>query len=253
MSETPTRFPKVKSPFEREENDNGNYIVYDEVMDGFNWVFEDDNVKAVEKLHGTNCCVSITEAEHGKEIEGYTRHGTEPMQKVEPYGQMTEHHFLIRAFQNSFRRGYLDDFSEGIHYGEVVGPDFHGNPHELEENLFIPFEWLADKCRYKSWGKYPKTFEAIEEWFKDGLFSLFYSRMHGTDLETASVSNNTFCEGIIFVRDTSSYEEKEMSVEEEMLSSNRYRKISPDLAKLRRDMFEGYKNGEWPMTEYSNH
>lgn len=251
--ESPIRFPKVKSPLEREENDNGDYVVHDEIMDGFEWVFENDDVIAVEKLHGTNCCVDVTHDEHGMEIRGYTRHGHEPMQEVLPYGPMTDHHYLARAFQNSLRRGYLDDLDEGVHYGEVVGPDFHENAHELEENLFIPFEWLADKCSYESWGKYPKTFDALENWFSDQLFSLFNSRMHGEDLESSSVSNGTFCEGIIFVHPDASYNEEEMSTVEEELSNGMYRKYSPHHAKLRRDMFEGFNNDEWPMTEHSNH
>jgi len=247
------RFPKVKSPFGRKEDVDGNYTVYDEINDGFEWVFENDDVIAVEKLHGTNCCVSIQEGEQGREYHPFTRHGYEPMQKVKPYGPMTEHHYLTRAFQNSISRGYLDNLEEGTHYGEVVGPDFHGNAHELNENLFIPFQWLADKCAYKSWGKYPKTFDALENWFSDQLFSLFYSRMHGADLETSSVSNGVFCEGLIFLHPNGSYNEKEINAREEELSGGMYRKYSPYHAKLRRDMFSGYKTGKWPMTEYSDH
>lgn len=253
MGNRPLRFPKVKSPFVREENENGDYVVQDEVMDGYEWVFENDNVIAVEKLHGTNCCVDIVYGEHGMEIDGYTRHGHEPMQKVDPYSPMTEHHWLTRAFQNSLRRGYLDNLDAGVHYGEVVGPDFHGNAHELEENLFIPFEWLAEKCSYNSWGKYPKTFESLQNWFNDQLFSLFYARMHGTDLETASVSNGTFCEGLVFVHPEGEYHENGLEPEEETLSNGKERKYSPRHAKLRRDMFGEFKNDEWPMTEHSNH
>lgn len=253
MGYCPIRFPKVKSPFKRKENENRDYVVYNEINNGFEWVFENDDVIAVEKLHGTNCCVDIDYGEHGKEIRGYTRHGYRPMQEIEPYGPMTEHHWLTRAFQNSIRRGYLDDLDEGVHYGEVVGPDFHGNAHELDENLFIPFEWLADKCAYKSWGKYPKTFDALENWFNDQLFSLFYSRMHGADLDTASVSNGTFCEGIIFVHPDGAYNEVDIYTEEEELSGGMHRKYSPYHAKLRRDMFSGYAKNEWPMTDYSNH
>ena len=253
MSERPVRFPKVKSPFEREQNEDGNYVVYDEVMDGFEWVFENDDVIAVEKLHGTNCCVRIENGNHGIEIEPFTRHGHEPMQVVDPYSSLRDHHWLTHAFQNSLRRGYLDELDEGVHYGEVIGPNFHGNPHELDEDLFIPFQWLADKCSYKVWGQYPKTFDSLETWFSDSLFSLFHSRMHGKDLESASVSNGTICEGIIFLHPDGTYSEDEMVMREEELNSGMYRKFSPHHAKLRRDMFDGFQKGEWPMTQYSNH
>lgn len=228
------------------------YSVYDEVNDGYEWVFENDDVLAVEKLHGTNCCVSIENTETGLDVEGYTRHGYEPMQRAETYGT-TEHQNVVRSIQNTLRRGYLDNLGEGVHYGEVVGPDFHGNPHELEENLFIPFSWLKDKCSYTSWGKHPKTFDSIKNWFADGLFSLFYSRMHGVDLDTASVSNGTFCEGLIFVHPDAGYTESNLVLDEEQFSDGTYRKYTPKLAKLRRDMFKEYQLDEWPMTEYGNH
>jgi len=43
------RFPKVKSPFKRQEDENGDYVVYDEINDGFEWVFENDDVIAVDE------------------------------------------------------------------------------------------------------------------------------------------------------------------------------------------------------------
>jgi len=45
--------PKIESPFIRKEID-GNYIVTPEIAEGYEWVFEDDSVMAIEKLHGTN-------------------------------------------------------------------------------------------------------------------------------------------------------------------------------------------------------
>jgi len=247
MSEIPLRFPKVHSPFKREENDDGEYVVYNEVNDGYDWVFENDNVKAVEKLDGTNCAVRIGRDDHSnslRPIQTYTRHGTESFQVAKSYGDRYAHRRIVRATQNSMLRGYLDNLSEGVHYGEAVGPDFQGNPHELDENLFIPFEWLFDKCAYKSWGKYPKDLDTISGWFEEDLFSLFYSRMHGTDLTESSVSNGTFCEGIIFVHPDAgndNYRESGINTKEETLSSGMYRKVHPHLAKLRRDMFDWFE------------
>jgi len=243
MTINPPRFPKIHSPFKRKENEDGEYVVYDEVSDGYEWVFQNDDVLAVEKLHGTNTAVRIRQGEHGLLLDGYTRHGPEPFQQVDPYSADYHHRRICRAIQNSYRRGYLDELGEGVFYGETVGPDFHGNEHELEENLFIPFDWLVDKCSYKSWGKYPKDFETISGWFEENLFSLFYARMHGTSFETASVENGTFCEGIIFIRPDAQYNAQSIELEEEELSNGMYRKYAPNMAKLRRDMF-GWFEGE---------
>jgi len=244
MSDIPLRFPKVKSPFKRQENNNNEYVVYDEVNDGYDWVFENDEVTCVEKLDGTNCAIRIGQDAHSiRPVEAYTRHGTKPFQIAKPYSGRGAHRKIVRAVQNSMKRGYLRSLDAGVHYGEAVGPAFQGNPHELEENLFIPFKWLFDKCAYKSWGKYPKDFDTISGWFEEDLFSLFYSRMHGCSLDDATVSNGAFCEGVVFVHPDAAaggYREETIVTEEETLSSGMYRKVHPHLAKLRRDMFHWF-------------
>lgn len=244
MSDLPLRFPKVHSPFCRHENDQGEYVVYDEINDGYEWVFEDEDVLAVEKLDGTNCCVRIEPTPQGKDIQAFTRFGYQPMQYADPYGTRN-HQYVVRAVQNSLNRGYLDGLGDGVHYGEVVGPGVGSgldgnNPHDLDERLFIPFQWLADKCHYTSWGKYPKTFDSLSYWFEEELFSLFYSRMHGVDLDESSVSNGAFCEGIVFVHPDATYTD-EIETQEEHTSSGMYYKSTPHLAKLRRDMFDWYE------------
>jgi len=217
----PPRFPKVDSPFKRHENDNGEYVVYDKQnTDLSGW----REYEAVEKLDGTNCAVYV---ERGEVVDAFARTGDKSMNYVEPYGS-TNHQRITRAVQNSVDRGYTDGLADGYHYGETVGPKFNGNPHELDELLFIPFEWLREECSYNSWGEYPQDFKTISEWFKEDLFSLFYSKMHGVSLQEASVSNGTFCEGVMFTADVpTAYDHTEPPQ-------------ATDYAKLRRDMFEWY-------------
>ena len=50
--------PKLESPFVREIID-GNYIVTPKITEGYEWVFEDEEVMAIEKLHGTNVSIII--------------------------------------------------------------------------------------------------------------------------------------------------------------------------------------------------
>ena len=218
------RFPKVHSPFERHENDNDEYVVYNErnedLLQFTDWV-------AVEKLDGTNCAIYVDENEGV--VDAFTRMGQDPMQRIDPYGN-TNHHRLLDAVQNSIQRGYTSGLNSGVHYGEVVGPKIQGNPHELDERLFIPFDWARENLVYESWGDYPQTFDAVSEWFEDNLFSLFYSRMHGTTFDEASVANGTFVEGIMFTHPNvaGGYELNETP-------------NADNFAKLRRDMFEWYE------------
>ena len=97
--------------------------------------------------------------------------------------------FIIDGILESYDRGYCD-LEDGQWFGELIGPRVNGNPYKLDSNLWIPFASYAwDKLYYKSWGKYPKTFESISEWFKD-LMPLFYMRQHNGE--------TGFVEGIVF-------------------------------------------------------
>lgn len=205
-----TDMPKLYSPFKREENEEGEYVVTPEVQEGFEWVFDEaEKVRAIEKLHGTNVSVVI---KNGNINAVFNRTG-----RVKPYCKHKQ--YITKGILNSIKRGYLD-LRDGQWFGEVIGPKLHNNPHKVDKHYWIPFRRYCLKyLEYKSYGKYSTDFDSISKWFKDELFSLFHVKWHGTNLEEASVSDGTFCEGIVFWH--------------------------PDgrLAKLRRDMF-GWYEGE---------
>lgn len=202
-----TDMPKIHSPFKRHENSEGEYVVYDEVNEDYEWVFDEaEKVMAVEKLHGTNVSVVI---ENGNITAVFNRQN-----RIPPYTDGKQ--FITKGILNSIKKGYLD-LPDGQYYGELIGPKLHKNPHQVDKHYWIPFQRYAQKhLEYKSYGDHPTDFESISNWFKDGLFSLFHSKWHGTSLDEASVTNDVFCEGIMFTH--------------------------PDgrMAKLRRDMFEWY-------------
>lgn len=233
MTAVPERFPKVRSVYSRSNNDNGDYTVDPVVNTGFDWVFErSDEVQAVEKIHGTN--VGILK-EDGTVTEATTRIGDRSMNYVEPYDDV-DTHYVVRGIQNSIRRGYTDDMDDGWIFGELVGPKLHGNPYDLDEHLFIPFEWLRDKCEYRSYGKYPTDFDSVSGWLEEDIFSLFYSKMNGTDLDEASVSNGTFVEGLVFIHPD--FEGRVHPDDLHVTPSEEYGSVTHTLGKLRRDMYE---------------
>jgi hypothetical protein len=262
MSETeiPDRFYKVASPYEREENENGDYVVDPDgsfigVQNGYEWVFDRaEEVEAIEKLDGTNMGIYIGEHEHGglSVLDVATRMGDKSMNRVEPFGPRTNHHYIARAVQNSVRRGYVEwlagEYGNGWYFGEAVGPKFQDNPHEIDEHLFVPFDWMQDKLEYQSYGRYDTNPEAIRDWFageENGLFSLFASRMHGQDLESSRPMNGTFVEGLILVHPDfdGRIRPQDMTVEDGSVN---------EIVKLRRDMFESFQNEVWPMTKWGH-
>jgi len=189
--------PKIESPFVREMIGN-RFLVTNKVAEGYEWVFEDDSVMAIEKLHGTNVSILVIE---GNVIEIYNR--TERI----PFINKNKDYITLGILE-SFKRGYVDFLGDGQHFGELIGERVNGNPYKIVGHLWIPFSGYAQEhLRYKSWGKYPKDFDTISNWFKEDLFSLLNrTRSTGSD----------YVEGVVFTH--------------------------PDgrMAKLRRDMYAWY-------------
>lgn len=192
--------PKLESPFVRARIGK-QYLLTPTITEGYEWVFEDEQVKAVEKLHGTNVSIVIRD---GEIKTMWNRTAAIPFFNK---GKA----FITEGLLESFQRGHMDKLGDGQWFGELIGPKVNGNPYGLEKHLWIPFKTYALKhLSYTSWGKYPKTYEAISEWFKT-LMPLFSLRTHGKDYETPYV------EGIVFTH--------------------------PDgrMAKLRKDMFDWFQ------------
>lgn len=190
--------PKLESPFVREEID-GKYVVTKNITPGYAWVFEDDSVLAVEKIHGTNCSVTI---ENGKITSIWNR------KEHIPFFNKNKIH-LTQAILNSYEKGYLG-LPDGQHFGEAIGPKINGNPYKLDKHLWLPFNtYCKNHLAYKSWGKYPKDFETISNWFRKDLMPLYSYRVNGREWK-----GKHFVEGVVFYH--------------------------PDgrMSKLRRDMFD---------------
>jgi hypothetical protein len=170
--------PKLESPFVRKEI-NGEYVVIPEINPGYEWVFNDESVMAIEKLHGTNVSIIIQDG-----IITAVFNRTERI----PFFNKGKAH-IIRGILESYQRGYTDNLLDGQHFGELIGEKINGNPYGIKGNLWIPFETFCQKhLRYKSWGKYPKDFDTISNWFKELL--PLYSLMQN--------NGTKFVEGVVF-------------------------------------------------------
>lgn len=236
MTEIPDRFPKVQSPYVREENNRGNYVVTDNIKDEFRWVFDRaTDVDAIEKLHGTNIAVKIR---NNSVSSVASRLGNREMQKVNTFGDRKDH-YVVRGVQNSINRGYLDlEEHDGWIFGELVGTKFHNNPYNLNENIFIPFDWLKRKATYNSYGEYSVKFNDISNWLKNDIFSIYESLMTGKQYDDVRVSNGSFVEGIVFV-----HPDLKGSIRPENIDTyetDKYSNTTNMLAKIRRDMFEWF-------------
>lgn len=203
--------PKLESPFVRVVNEKGEYLVTPQISPGYEWVFTDESVMAIEKLHGTNVSIVIRD---GQIIAIFNR--TERI----PFFNKGKAH-IISAVLESYQRGYMENLLDGQWFGEAIGQKINGNPYGIDKNIWIPFRTFGQEhLKYKSWGKYPKDFNTISNWFKE-LMPL-YALMHGNgeaikSLDGKVVQYKGFVEGVVFTH--------------------------PDgirMAKLRKDMFDWY-------------
>lgn len=173
--------PKIESPFVRKEI-NGNYVVTPEIEKGYEWVFTDDKVQAVEKLHGTNVSVLIQ--------DGVVTSVWNRTERIPFFNKGKKH--IIEGLLNSYERGYMEFLGDGQHFGELIGKKVNGNPYKIDGHLWLPFNtYCKTHLAYKSWGKYPKTFESISNWFKElmPLYALKKGDKEG------------FVEGVVFTHE----------------------------------------------------
>lgn len=172
---------KLESPFVREMID-GNFVVVDKIAEGYEWVFEDETVKAIEKIHGEN--VSIYK-ENGIITAIWSRN-----RRIQFFN--TENRTIIDGLLNSFEKGYMEFLPDGQSFGELIGPGSQGNPYKILKPLWIPFKTYSKKnLSYLSWGKYPKDFKSISEWFKT-LMPLYAGHVG---------SESKFVEGVVFTHE----------------------------------------------------
>lgn len=125
MASTEFGFPKLEAPFVRTKNDDGSYTATEERNEDLKWVFEDDSVKAIEKLDGEN--IAIYKNEKGIIDSIYTRneHMIRPFQDK---GKM----YIIHGILDAFERGWTKNLKSGeYHYRELVGPKVQGNRYKL--------------------------------------------------------------------------------------------------------------------------
>ena len=177
--------PKLESPFVREIKDS-NYIVVDKITEGYEWVFEDETVMAVEKLHGTNVSIQIT--------DGIITGIWNRTERIPFFNKGRQH--IIMGILNSYGKGYTEFLGDGQHFGELIGPKVNDNPYNITEHIWIPFESYSQKhLSYTCWGKYPKTFDSMSEWFEE-LMPLYNIRIHGKRLNMKEPEH--FVEGIVF-------------------------------------------------------
>lgn len=230
-----TDFPKLYCPFIRQTfkvdradfKQHGSrvklrnpevYLVVNRVNPGFEWVFDDPDTFAVEKLDGTNVKILT---EKGRLIAVQNR-----LNVIDPLQIIGGKTFLVEGILNSVAKGYVKP--DGEQAGEIIGPKLQGNPYKLDLHQWYPFEKAMTDLRYKSFHEHERTFENWSGWFKDFLFSRLYTKL----ASKRGASDQVMAEGVVF------YNLKRRDLGQSWR------------AKLRRDMFDWFYQDAVRILDY---
>ena len=228
MSEILSDFPKIQCPFIRQTFPvnkehfklHGNklglrgpevYLVVNRVNPGYEWVFEDPDTIAVEKLNGTNIKLKT---EKGRLVALQNRKNV-----IDPLQIISGKTFIIEGIFRAIGKGYVQ--ADGEQVGECLGPKVQANPYKLDFHEWYPFEKAISDLRYKSFHEHERNFDNWSGWFKDWLHSRFYQKI----ASKKGLDDKVFAEGVVFY--------------------NLKRKAANEcyMAKLRRDMFDWFYAG----------
>ena len=194
------------------------YLAIDQVNPGYEWVFEDADTFAVEKLNGTNVKILT---ENGRLIALQNR-----LNVIDPLQVMKGKTFIIEGIFRSISKGTV--LENGEQCGELIGPKVQGNPLRLDYHEWAPFEKAIEHLRYKSFHEHERNFDNWSSWFKEGLFSRHYAKR----ASKLGLTDHVVAEGIVFY--------------------NLRRKAEKHswMAKLRRDMFDWYYSDKIEIFDY---
>jgi len=187
------------------------YLVVDKINSGYEWVFDDEDTIAVEKLNGTNIKIRT---ENGRLSAVQNRKNI-----IDPLQIMGSQGFIMEGLFRAIDKGYIK--KDGEQAGELIGPKVQANPYKLDSHLWYPFDKAITSLSYKSFYEHERSFDNWSLWFKDWLFSRFYTKKFAK----IGKDDKIFAEGVVFYN----------------LKRKSQGKVW--MAKLRRDMFDWYYNG----------
>jgi len=224
MSNAPTMsdFPKIECPFIRENFEvdkeqwkkHGSklqlrepkaYLVTDRINPGYEWVFEDSDTIAIEKLDGSNVKIST---ENGRLLAVQNR-----LNVIDPLQIIKGKTFIIEGIFMAIGKGYVKPDGEQV--GELIGPKLQGNPYKLLVHEWYPFEKALSRLSYRSFKEHEPTFDNLSIWFEKYLVSRFFTKR----TKMGEDSEKVMAEGVVFYNMKRKAEGKVY------------------MAKLRRDMF----------------
>jgi hypothetical protein len=228
-------FPKLQCPFIRQTfkvnpeqwkrygselqlREPNAYLAVDRITPGYEWVFEDKETIAVEKLNGSNVKLKT---ENGRLVALQNR-----LNVIDPLQIIKGNTFIIEGVFRAIGKGYVK--MDGEQAGELIGPKLQGNPYKLDAHEWYPFEKSIKDLSYRSFDEHARTYDNWSVWFKDWLVSRYYTKRTKIGAEKEKV----MAEGVVFYNLKRKAENKSW------------------MAKLRRDMFPWFYTDKIDIYDY---
>ncbi len=194
------------------------YLVVNRINPGYEWVFEDPETIAVEKLDGTNVKLLT---ENGRLIALQNRKNV-----IDPLQIIKGKTFIIEGIFRAIQKG--DVAPDGEQAGEVIGPKLQGNPYKLDVHEWVPFEKAINSLSYRSFHEHERNFDNWSSWFKDYLFSRYFTKR----ASKLGLDEKVMAEGVVFY------------------NLQRKKEGKTYMAKLRRDMFPWFYSDHVEIYDY---
>ncbi len=145
---------------------------------------------------------------------------------IDPLQVMSGKTFIMEGVLLSIGKGLIK--GDGEYAGELIGPKVQGNPYKLDLHEWYPFERTITSLSYRSFGEHPRNFENWSSWFKDFLFSRYYTKR----ASKLGIEDKVMAEGVVFYNQRRKAEGRTW------------------MAKLRRDMFDWYYSPKIEIVGY---
>jgi len=201
-------FPKLESPFERQEI-KGNYICIPKLRDEFRWILDKEKVQAQEKFDGTNCSIIIQ--------DGCIKAVMNRTSRIDIWKSGKQFYEGVKQAIDD-KKLKPEMLSDGQYFGELIGEKLNSNPYDINGHLFMPFDYVSNHYYFKFYTGW------LEEEIKSGMndkeifnkFIELFKCLKSIYFRSKGIEKHP--EGIVF-----------------------YNKLTNQMCKLRMDMFDFYK------------
>jgi len=158
--------PKLESPFEREEIKGIGYVCVPKFRKEYKWILDKDKVIATEKFDGTNVSIYVENGDIKKVLN--RENNIDIWKSKKRYYDGVKNAIDTKKFK-------LYMATDGQYFGELIGNKIQGNPYDLKEVIWLPFNYIQNHYYFKFYYDWlDENFKVLDVDVKYDLTDDFY-------------------------------------------------------------------------------